>query len=59
MKVARIMFTILNFTPNSDISPSIHIQLIIIGKKAITASLRLPNEAHKNRNTIMEHTTPI
>ena len=59
MKVASIMFTMLNFMPSIAMIPSIHTQPKAIGTKAITATLRLRNDIHRNRNTINEHTMPI
>ena len=59
MKVARIIFTILNFIPNILINPRIHIQLINIGKKEIMASSIRPKDSQRNTKTINEQAKPI
>ena len=59
MKVARIIFTILNFIPNILIIPRIHIQLTNIGKKEIMASSIRPKDSHRNTKTINEQAKPI
>ena len=59
MKVARMMFTMLNRMSSSSMRPRIHNQLTAMGRKAMRLSSNRPNENQRKRKTITPHDQPM